>query len=94
MGDSHGATENARHENAFTRTQLAAKSGALSCRLMHSCSAMDRHIGLQHAVLHTIAFLAFSCPAIHVSHFQRPHSHLPVVSRCRGSEAKGGRSGV
>ena len=23
--------------------QLAAKSGALSCRLMHSCSAMDRH---------------------------------------------------
>ena len=45
----------------FTRTQLAAKSGALSCRLMHSCSAMDRN--MQHAVFHTIAFLAFSCLA-------------------------------
>ena len=42
--------------------ELAAKSGALSCRLMHSCSAIDRH--MQHAVFHTIAFLAFSCPAI------------------------------
>ena len=41
--------------------QLAGKSGALSCRLMHSCSAMDRH--MQHAVFHTIAFLAFSCLA-------------------------------
>ena len=41
--------------------QLAAKSGALSCRLMHSCSAMDRH--MQHAVFHTIAFLVFSCLA-------------------------------
>jgi len=41
--------------------QLAAKSGALSCRLMHSCLAMDRH--MQHAVFHTIAFLAFSCLA-------------------------------
>ena len=28
---------------------------------MHSCSAMDRH--MQHSVIHTIAFLAFSCPA-------------------------------
>ena len=37
------------------------KSGALSCRLMHTCSAMDRH--MQHAVFHTIAFLAFSCLA-------------------------------
>ena len=36
-----------------------AKSGALSCLLMHSCSAMDRH--MQHSVFHTIAFLAFSC---------------------------------
>ena len=37
------------------------KSGALSCRLMHSCSGVDRH--MQHAVFHTIAFLAFSCLA-------------------------------
>ena len=41
--------------------QSAAKSSALSCRLMHSCSAMDRH--MQHEVFHTIAFLAFSCLA-------------------------------
>ena len=41
--------------------QLAAKSDALSCQLMHSCSAMDKH--MQHAVFHTIAFLAFSCLA-------------------------------
>ena len=41
------------------------KSGALSCRLMHSCSAMDRHV--QHAVLHSIAFLAFSCLAFSAS---------------------------
>ena len=34
------------------------KSGALSCLLIHSCSAMDRH--MQHSVFHTIAFLAFS----------------------------------
>ena len=33
----------------------------LSCRLMHSCSTMGRH--MQHAVFHTIAFLAFSCLA-------------------------------
>ena len=44
-----------------SQTSTAAKSGALSCRLMHSCSAMDRH--MQHAVFHTIAFLAFSCLA-------------------------------
>ena len=42
--------------------QSAAKSGALSCLLMHSCSAMDRY--MQHSVFHTIAFLAFSCLAI------------------------------
>ena len=35
-----------------------AKSGALSCLLIHSCSAMDRH--MQHSVFHTITFLAFS----------------------------------
>ena len=52
---------NIRGIKSFTRTQLAAKSGALSCRLMHSCSAMDRH--MQHAVFHNIAFLAFSCLA-------------------------------
>ena len=65
--------------------QLAAKSGALSCRLMHSCSAMDRH--MQHAVFHAIAFCRifmsrifhpcnmvphFHVPQFHVSHFQRP----------------------
>jgi len=38
-----------------------AKSGALSCLLIHSCSAMDRH--MQQSVFHTIAFLAFSTPA-------------------------------
>ena len=37
------------------------KSGAFSCLLMHSSSAMDRH--MQHSVFHTIAFLAFSCLA-------------------------------
>ena len=37
------------------------KSGALSCLLIYSCSAMDRH--MQHSVFHTIAFLAFSCLA-------------------------------
>jgi len=47
--------------------QSAAKSGALSCRLMHSCSAMDRH--MQHAVFHTIEFLAFSCLAFSASPF-------------------------
>ena len=59
------------------RRCTARKSGALSCRLKHSCSAMDRH--MHHAVFHTIAFFlhfhvshfpplqhgaAFSCPAI------------------------------
>ena len=44
-----------------TQIQKQLKSGALSCRLMHSCSAMDRH--MQHAVFHNIAFLAFSCLA-------------------------------
>ena len=38
-----------------------AKSGAFSCLLIHSCSAMDRH--MQQSVFHTIAFLAFSTPA-------------------------------
>ena len=38
-----------------------AKPGALSCLLIHSCSAMDRH--MQHSVFYTIAFLAFSCLA-------------------------------
>ena len=52
---------NIRGIKSFTRTQLATKSGALSCRLMHSCSAMDRH--MEHAVFHTFAFLAFSCLA-------------------------------
>ena len=45
-----------------TQIQKQLKSGALSCRLMHSCSAMDRH--MQHAMFHTIAFFAFSCLAI------------------------------
>ena len=53
------------------------KSGALSCRLMHSCSAMDRH--MQHAVFHTIAFLAFSCLAFSVAP-RKPGKYF--LSRC------------
>jgi len=62
------------------------KSGALSCLLMHSYSAMDRH--MQHSVFHTIAFLAFSTPAtwcrIFMSHkfmsriFSVPASSMPA----------------
>jgi len=69
---------------AFTRTQLAAKSGALSCRLMHSCSAMDRHAtrGVPYyrvsrifmsRIFHPCNMVPhFHVPQFHVSHFQRP----------------------
>ena len=53
------------NEYIISATQLTAKSGAVFCRLMHSCSAMDRH--MQHAVFHTIAFLAFLCLAFSAS---------------------------
>jgi len=61
MANIRGIKSN--NEYIISATQLTAKSGALSCRLMHSCSAMDRH--MQQAVFHgpTIAFLAFSCLA-------------------------------
>ena len=81
-----GDAENARHEIAGHENAAPCCRGALSCRLMHSCSAMDRH--MQHAVFHTIAFLAISClafstpafltvPYFHVSHFQSP-----PIERC------------
>ena len=54
--------------------QLAAKSGALSRRLMHSCSAMDRQ--MEHAEFHTIAFLAFSCPAISCLAFSHDNKYI------------------
>ena len=60
--------------------QLAAKFGALSCRLMHSCSAMDRH--MQHAVFHTIAFLAFSCLAFSASPATDRRTELRSAGLC------------
>ena len=62
MANIRGIKSN--NEYIISATQLTAQltaQFALSCRLMHSCSAMDRH--MQHAVFHTIAFLAFSCLA-------------------------------
>ena len=59
-------TESQHHEMIVqvvtVRLVKTQKSGAVSCLLMHSCSAMDRH--MQHSVFHTVAFLAFSCLAI------------------------------
>ena len=82
--------------------QLTAQF-ALSCRLMHSCSAMDRH--MQHAVFHTIAFLAFSCLAFSTLAFwcrrfmsrifhpcnMVPHFHVPQFHVSHFSVPKSGR---
>jgi len=55
-------TESQHHEMIVqvitVRLVKTQKSGALSCLLMHSCSATDIH--KQHSVFSTIAFLAFS----------------------------------
>ena len=59
-------TESQHHEMIVqvitVRLVKTQKSGALSCLLMHSCSATDIH--KQHSVFSTIAFLAFSRLAI------------------------------
>ena len=69
IADAHTAqTQVVHHDEThfahiLRRRCTARKSGALSCRLKHSCSAIDRH--MQHAVFHTIAFFLH----FHVSHF-------------------------
>ena len=63
---------------AFTRTQLAAKSGALCCRLMHSCSAMDRHAtrGVPYYRVSRIFMSRIFHPCNMVPHFHVPQFHV------------------
>ena len=56
------------------------KSGALSCLLMHSYSAMDRHNATLGVPYYRVSRIFHPCnmvphfhvPQVHVSHFQRP----------------------